>query len=98
MPFRPEREIIGLNAKEFTVSKKPVGRPAIVSDDTILAVNSAKASAKLHADSDRRAVVNRIIAVGGKASLAELNSHFGYNVRPVVLVLITNGWLVEATA
>lgn len=70
----------------------PVGRPIDFPDSAQLGVNSATAKSKLQANSDRRAVVNRIIDQL-TSSVEELDAHFGFSTRPIVLALIAAGWL-----
>jgi len=74
-------------------AKNKVGRPFILEDDDAVFLTSRDAKSRLQGASDRRAVVNRIIEFGGKATVAQLNEAFGYDVRPIVLALVRVRWL-----
>lgn len=58
-----------------------------------VALQTAKARTKLQQGSERRAVVNAIVDAGGRATVAELNARFGYDLRGQISALIRFGWL-----
>lgn len=76
--------------------KKKVGRPQLLADNDVVFVTTRDATSKLQVASDRRAIVNRLVEFGGKASIEELNESFGYDVRATVLALVKIKWLAVA--
>lgn len=74
-----------------------MARPPIYTDKTRIYIQSEKADAKLQQDSDRRAIVNVIIDNGGSMTLAQLNKHFGFNIKSAVMTLIRSKWLASNT-
>ena len=72
------------------------GRPPVLSDADIVFVDGSTAKTILQAESDRRAMVNRLIELGGRASVGELNKSFGFDTRPRLLALMQQGWLAKA--
>ncbi len=71
-----------------------MGRPKTYADDTIVCINATEARTRLRPDSERRAIVNRVIDAGGRMKMSSLDKAFGYNIRGIVAALITAGWLV----
>ena len=69
------------------------GRPYRLSDNAVLGVTGATARSKLQLGSERRAVINHIINVGGRATVSAINCHFGYDIRQRIHSLIRAGWL-----
>lgn len=43
--------------------------------------------------SDRRAIVNHLVDVGGVTTIGEISVHFGFDFRDAVVSLIRSGWL-----
>lgn len=74
-------------------AKNKVGRPYVLEERDVVFLAGKDAKSKLQTGSDRRAVVNRIVELGGKATIAELNESFGYDIRAIVLALIKIHWL-----
>lgn len=74
-------------------AKRSAGRPPKLGDGEKITVNTAKASSKLQAGSERRAIVNAVIDAGGSTTLAALNDKFGFDMRQAVLSLMAAGWL-----
>lgn len=74
-----------------------MGRNKFMDPTAQLSVVSHKAKSKLQLNSDRRAIVNRIIDDGGTATLEELNAHFGFDVSVQVYGLVSSGWLEVMT-
>lgn len=72
-----------------------MGRPQEYHDNFKVAVCAVKSRSKLHQGSERRAIVNFVVNNGGKATMQQLDDHFGYYVRDKVGALIRAGWLVE---
>lgn len=70
-----------------------MGRPMIYTDKTTVIVSAEQARTKLQNGSERRAIVNYLIDNGGKKTLAEIDAHFGYIIRPSVIALVRSGWL-----
>lgn len=79
-------------AKSETTRKRSVGRPQKLEDGDIVYICTERAVNKLQAESERRAVVQHLVNVGGRCSIGELNAHFEYDVRAVVLSLIRSRW------
>jgi hypothetical protein len=74
-------------------AKKKAGRPFLLADNDTVSLASREAKSKLQESSDRRAIVNRVIDFGGKATVEQLNAAFGYDVRAILLALVKVGWL-----
>ena len=70
-----------------------MARPKIYTDKTRIHIQSEKAKAKLQQGSDRRAIVNVIVENGGSMTLAQLDKHFGFNIKGAVMTLIRSKWL-----
>lgn len=70
-----------------------MARPPIYTDDTTVCVSAKSANTKLQTGSDRRAIINYLIEVGGRATLAEIDERFGFSIRDRVLSLLRSGWL-----
>lgn len=73
-----------------TQSKR--GRPVIFRDDLRVRI-CAKGGSRLQSASDRRAIVEFLLDVGGSATLKEIDDHFGFSVRDKTRALIRSGWL-----
>lgn len=73
--------------------KQPIGRPPIYSDTTRVCLCGRNAASKLQEASDRRAIVNYLIDAGGCASVQDINSHFGFDIRKAISDLVRTGWL-----
>lgn len=69
------------------------GRPKSYADEDLVCVSSEEPSSALQKNSERRAIVNKIIDLGGSATTTTLNEHFGFDVSPSVKALIRAGWL-----
>lgn len=69
------------------------GRPKIYENSTLVCVNSEKASIKLQPNSERRAIVNRIIDNGGTMTIGAVCEAFGFDVTNNVKALVRRGWL-----
>lgn len=74
-------------------ANKKVGRPYILEDAAVVYIDSRAARSRLQDASDRRAVINRVIDLGGKTTVGALNESFGYDVRAIVLALNKVNWL-----
>lgn len=70
-----------------------MARPVKYHDKCVVAVTSHRATTKLQARSERRAIINAIIEAGGTMTLGELDDKFGYDVRSRVMALSAVGWL-----
>lgn len=73
------------------------GRPPVLADTAVIFVDGRAARTILQSGSDRRAVINRIIDLGGRSTVEELNAAFGFDVRPRILSLMREGWLASTT-
>lgn len=75
-----------------------MARPITYTKATKVSVHSAKARSRLQKGSERRALVDKIIELGGKPTIADLETHYGYDMNAKVAALIRAGWLqvVEA--
>jgi hypothetical protein len=74
------------------------GRPATIHDNDVVAVSGLKSKSLLQAESERRAVVMRLIDMGGRARVLELNESFGYDLTARLRALVSSGWLVHVAA
>lgn len=70
-----------------------MARPKVLLDNSLLSIRTAQASSKLQPGSERRAVINHLADVGGKATKKELDEHFGFDTAPKVSALLVAGWL-----
>lgn len=71
----------------------PVGRPPVLADGDVVYITGPSAKTILQNGSERRALINRIVDLGGRVTVKELNDSFGYDVRPLLLTLQRNGWI-----
>ncbi len=74
-------------------AKKKAGRPFLLADSDAIYLSTANTKSKLQESSDRRAICNHLLVVGGKATVKDLNAAFGFDVRAIVLALAKVGWL-----
>jgi hypothetical protein len=72
-----------------------MARPELYHDETEFIIHTTGDS-RLHANSDRRAIVDLIVENGGRMKLGAIDEHFGYSVRDRVLALKRCGWLALA--
>jgi len=72
-----------------------MARPKIYPDSTTVAVSGKRAKSRLQPNSERKAIVTRIIDNGGRMTLVELDKSFGYKIRDKVIALMNGGWLEE---
>lgn len=70
-----------------------MGRPQMYRDNDVVFINSRAARSVLQSGSQRRAIVQHIVEVGGRATLGEIDEHFGFDIRSNVLGLVYSGWL-----
>lgn len=54
---------------------------------------SAKGTTGLEPRTQRRALVQRLIDMGGCATIADLEAEFGFDVTSLIDVLIVGGWI-----
>lgn len=73
-------------------AKRRVGRPEVYLPETVVCLCATGAS-KLQAESNRRAVIQFLVDVGGKASIADINAHFKFDNTKNVGGLVRTGWL-----
>jgi len=70
-----------------------MGRTPIYKGETRVSVSGPTARSRLQANSERRAIVDKVIDLGGTASITQLEQHFGYSLRGKVAALVRIGWL-----
>jgi len=70
-----------------------MARPATYTEETKLSVCGNAAKSKLQANSERRAIINKIIDLGGAATIKVLEAHFGYDLKAISGALVRSGWL-----
>jgi hypothetical protein len=75
------------------MKKKPVGRPLTASDKAVVVLDATSARTRIQVASERRAVVNFLINVGGRATIEAINTHFDYDIRTVLFALEKSGWV-----
>jgi hypothetical protein len=74
-----------------------MGRKFVIKPGQAVVLDAGNATAKLQKRSERRAIVDFVIEAGGKATIEEINEHFGYDCRHKVTTLAKVGWFrVEA--
>lgn len=71
-----------------------MGRPQIYTDDTEVGVSGPTARSRLQVSSERRAIIDKVIDLGGTATIGQLEEHFGYDLKGKVAALVRLGWLV----
>ena len=69
------------------------GRPPAIDPAAIIAVNGASAKTMLQQDSTPRAVVQRLIEFGGRATAKEVTDYFGFDVSSTLRALLRAGWI-----
>lgn len=69
-----------------------LGRPQKYTDAARVFL-SATGKTKLQEGSDRRAIVNTLVANGGVMTLAALDKQFGFIIRDKVIALERAGWV-----
>lgn len=69
-----------------------------ISPGDVFALETSDTRVKLQINSDRRAIVDFIVAQGGTASIETINVKFGFDCRRAVVYLLDNGWLVRVEA
>lgn len=72
---------------------KKIGRPATYDDFTVVCVSGKETRSKLQRDSERRAIINKVVDAGGRMSIGDLCESFGYDLRGSIKALIRSGWL-----
>lgn len=77
---------------------KTKGRPAKLADEDVIAINGLTAKTALQEASERRAVINLLVELGGRARVHELMEARGYDVRAVLRSLLSGGWLLHTKA
>lgn len=69
-----------------------VGRPMEYHADTLVRLHVTGTS-KLQKASARRAVINLIVENGGSMTIGEIDEHFDFSMRDVVMGLVHTNWL-----
>lgn len=72
------------------------GRPPVLADADIVYIDGSKSRTILQSESERRAIVTRMLDLGGRATVDEMNRSFGFDTRPHLLALMQQGWLAKA--
>lgn len=73
--------------------KKTIGRPAVMNLDDVVYITGKDARSFLQPTSERKALIDRIIEMGGRAIVKKVNESFGYDTRTSLIALSRNGWL-----
>lgn len=71
-----------------------MGRKATYTNATQISVQGATARSKLQVGSERRAIIDKIVDLGGTTTIGKLEAHFGYDLKGKIAALIRIGWLV----
>ena len=79
-------------------SQKTVGRPKTGSGDDVLILDATHATSNLHPRGERAAVINRMVMLGGRATVNELTLCFGYDIDVLIRKLVSAGWLRRVPA
>lgn len=69
------------------------GRPKQVNETDVVAITGETAGGLLQPQSERRAVILKLVDYGGRATIGELNVAFGYSVTKVIGSLKRVGWV-----
>lgn len=72
-----------------------MGRPREYDSETVVRL-APNGDSTLKKFSDRRAIVNHLVDVGGRSTIGEINLHFGFDFRETITGLIRSGWLEVA--
>lgn len=70
-----------------------MGRTAIYTNDTKISVSGHTARSRLQPGSERRAIIDKVIDLGGAIDIGQLEEHFGYDLKGKVAALVRIGWL-----
>lgn len=70
-----------------------MGRKVNIEEGDMLAITGTHARSRLKLRSDRRAVVDKVVGLGGRALLSELDEVFGFDIRTIANALVSDGWL-----
>lgn len=70
-----------------------MGRKAKFDETDLLCVSGKTASTRLKLSSDRRAVIDKVVELGGRALLSEINAAMGFDTRDIIKALVADGWL-----
>lgn len=70
-----------------------MGRKAIYTDNTVVSVDGSSARSRLQSDSERRAIIDKVVDLGGSTTIGALEAHFGYNLKGKIASLSRAGWL-----
>ena len=73
-----------------------MGRPPIYTEETAISVSGQSARSKLQANSERRAIIDKVIDLGGTTTIRQLEDHFGYDLKGKIAALVRIGWLVAS--
>ncbi len=70
-----------------------MGRKFNIEEGDMIAVTGKTSRSRLQLRSDRRAVVDKLVGLGGRALTGELNEAFGFDIRTILNALVNDGWL-----
>lgn len=70
-----------------------MSRPPIYTDTTKISVSGTTAKSRLQASSERRAIIDKVIDLGGTTTIKKLEEHFGYDLKGKIAALVRIGWL-----
>jgi hypothetical protein len=77
----------------MTKAKRSPGPVPEFTNDDFIVIRTGANKNKLQPNGDLRAIIVRIIDSGGKATINQLNSHFGFETREKVRSLMYSKWL-----
>lgn len=70
-----------------------MGRKVNINDVDMLALTGRTSQSRLKHNSDRRAVIDIIVGLGGRALMGEINQKISFDARNIVNALVSDGWL-----
>lgn len=72
---------------------KQAGRPSVYEQNTVIVLCSGPKKAKLQRNSERRAIVDFVVDNQGRATIEEIETRFGYDIKAKIQALVYSGWL-----
>lgn len=69
------------------------GRPTLYKPETVVRLAPSDPKSKLQTGSERRAIINFIVDHQGSVTMAQLDTHFGFETKSRVAALVYAGWL-----
>jgi len=72
-----------------------MARPAVLSKEDLIIITGVEATSRPKVNSDRRAILNAVVALGGRCTIRELDLEFGFDTRQLVNSLVRSDWLLH---